>query len=73
MSQSPRGPSARHERNLERNLGIEDRFDTDASAHAGVVDRVGDDEDLAAQIAREAAQREAARRAYERIEDGSSA
>ena len=61
---STRGTAARHERNLERNIGSDDRFTTDASATT----RVESEDDGAARMAREAAQREAARRAVARNE-----
>lgn len=66
---APRGPQAKHERNLERNLDVrppapvrEGREPT--SAEAG-------DADVAAKLAREAAVREAVRRVADRGGGGS--
>lgn len=64
---APHGPNARHERNLERVL--EGQTATVGSVTRGGVPAAGGDSgslDVAAKLAREAAEREAARRGGER-------
>lgn len=51
-----------HERNLEKSLAVE-------SSRTSTTDAAGGDIDVAARLAREAAEREAARRAQKRPED----
>ena len=64
---APRGPDAKHERNLQRNLDVQPPRAESAHALEGeAADTRNGNSGVAAKLARDAAEREAVRRASER-------
>lgn len=64
---APRGPHAKHERNLERNLDVQaPRAQPPQTPEGEAADTRGGESGVAAKLARDAAEREAVRRASER-------